>query len=158
MVDAYTMTSQIALHILATDNFTDQFGIKRCVSLYCGCGLRVYMYRHIGDEWLVTSEQCESYIPDVTEVHTHTPPHTSHTPIHTHLTHPPHIHPHSHTSHTPSQDMQRVINLTVIKSHQYAVVLDPVGQDNKNKLGCRELRVGPTTFFLHPGNTNHAIT
>ncbi|XP_064383731.1 major vault protein-like [Halichondria panicea] len=99
MVDAYTMTSQVALHILATDNFTDQFGVKR----------------HIGDEWLVTSEQCESYIPDITE------------------------------------DMKRVVNLTVLKSHQYAVVLDPVGQDNKNTLGCRELRVGPTTFFLHPG-------
>ncbi len=34
MVDAYTMTSQVALHILATDNFTDQFGVKRCV---CTC-------------------------------------------------------------------------------------------------------------------------
>ncbi len=92
------------------------------------------MYRHIGDEWLVTSEQCESYIPDITEVRTR-----------------PHTHP--HTSHT-SQDMKRVVNLTVLKSHQYAVVLDPVGQDDKNTLGCRELRVGPTTFFLHPGNTN----
>ncbi len=45
------------------------------------------------------------------------------------------------------------MNLTVLKSHQYAVVKDPVGGDGKNRLGCRELRVGPKSFFLHPGNT-----
>ena len=141
MVEAYTMTPQVALHIKALDNFTDQFGIKRSVSLspLSGCGFRgvAPVYRHIGDEWLVTSEQCESYIPDVTEVGTHTH-HNTITEAHPHAL-------------TPSQEMQRVVNLTVLKSHQYAVVLEPIGDDNKNRLGCRELRIGPKTFFLHPG-------
>ncbi len=52
MVEAYTLTPKVALHIRAVDSFTDQFGTKR----------------HIGDEWLVTVEDTESYIPDVTEV------------------------------------------------------------------------------------------
>jgi len=66
----------------------------------------------------VTNENCESYIPDVTE------------------------------------EVQRIVPLTILKAHQYAVVLDPLGPDNKPRFGCRELRVGPKTFFLNPG-TNH---
>ena len=49
---AYTLTPRVALHICATENYTDQFGSRRCV----------------GEEWLVTSDYTESYIPDVTEV------------------------------------------------------------------------------------------
>ena len=51
-VEAYTLTPKDALHIKANDNYTDQFGKTR----------------NIGEEWLVTSEDTESYIPDVTEV------------------------------------------------------------------------------------------
>lgn len=51
-VEAYTLTPKDALHIQANDNYTDQFGKTR----------------NIGEEWLVTSEDTESYIPDVTEV------------------------------------------------------------------------------------------
>ena len=49
---AYTLTTKVALHIHANDNYRDQFGTRRS----------------IGEEWLVTSEDTESYIPDVTEV------------------------------------------------------------------------------------------
>ena len=51
-MNSYTLTSKVALHIHATDNYTDQFGSRRC----------------IGEEWLVTADYTESYIPDVTEV------------------------------------------------------------------------------------------
>ena len=44
-----------------------------------------------------------------------------------------------------------MVNLTVLKKHQYCVVLDPVGSDGRSRLGVKELRVGPRTFFLQPG-------
>ena len=43
------------------------------------------------------------------------------------------------------------VPLTVMSKRQYCVVVDPVGDDNKNRLGLRQLRKGPCTFFLHPG-------
>ena len=52
MVDSYTLTPTDALHIRANSNYTDQFGNRRS----------------IGEEWLVTLEDTESYIADVTEV------------------------------------------------------------------------------------------
>ena len=30
-------------------------------------------------------------------------------------------------------------------------MLDPVGSDGKSQLGTRELKKGPDSFFLHPG-------
>ena len=42
--------------------------------------------------------------------------------------------------------------MTVLSQHQYCVVLNPLGDDGRPRLGCRELRQGPRTFFLHPGN------
>ena len=33
-VEAYTLTPKVALHIMAHDNYTDQFGVKRYV---CVC-------------------------------------------------------------------------------------------------------------------------
>lgn len=99
VVEAYTLSPKVALHIQANDHFTDQFGKER----------------HIGDEWLVTDEDTESYIPDVTE------------------------------------EVLKVINLTILSPRQYCVVLDPLGLDGKPRLGCKELRTGPKTFFLHPG-------
>ena len=44
-----------------------------------------------------------------------------------------------------------MVNLTVLKQHQYCVVLDPVGFDGRSHLGMKEIRVGPRTFFLQPG-------
>lgn len=44
-----------------------------------------------------------------------------------------------------------MVNLTVLKLHQYCVVVDAVGADGKPELGTRQLRKGPATFFLQPG-------
>jgi len=44
-----------------------------------------------------------------------------------------------------------VVNATTLTSRQFAVIVDPVGADGKNRLGHRELRKGETTFFLRPG-------
>jgi len=97
--EAYTLDPKVALHIRAMSNYTDQFGTQRL----------------IGDEWLVTNKDTESYIPDVTE------------------------------------EVVRVVQLTVLTPRQYCVVLDPIGADGKSRLGGKELRKGPHTFFLHPG-------
>jgi major vault protein len=43
------------------------------------------------------------------------------------------------------------VNITVLTNRQYCVVLDPVGPDGKPQLGKRELRKGPVSFFLQPG-------
>ena len=45
----------------------------------------------------------------------------------------------------------RVENKVILNSHQYCVVLDPLGSDGKPQLGTRELRKGCNAFFLHPG-------
>ena len=45
----------------------------------------------------------------------------------------------------------RQIKLTVLTNLQYCVVVNPLGTDGKNRLGCRELRRGPAQFFLQPG-------
>ena len=45
----------------------------------------------------------------------------------------------------------KVVHLTILSPRQYCVVLDPLGSDGKPRLGCKELRTGPNTFFLHPG-------
>ena len=42
-----------------------------------------------------------------------------------------------------------------LSHHQYCVVVNPLGDDGRPHLGCRELRKGPKTFFLHPGNYNY---
>ena len=82
---ARTLTPKNALHVKATDNYTDQFGKKRCVlSLVCvwwwvgrggADGLFIMVVcdcvglcRKVGDEWLVTCKDTTSYIPAVTEV------------------------------------------------------------------------------------------
>lgn len=45
-----------------------------------------------------------------------------------------------------------------MSKRQYCVVVDPVGDDNKNRLGLRQLRKGPCTFFLHPGQLCVSLT
>ena len=52
----------------------------------------------------------------------------------------------------PLQEVVNEVQLTVLSQHQYCVVLNPLGDDGRPRLGCRELRQGPRTFFLHPGN------
>jgi major vault protein len=49
IISAYTLTDKIALHLRATRSHTDEFGKKR----------------RTGEEWLVTQEHTESYIPSV---------------------------------------------------------------------------------------------
>jgi major vault protein len=44
-----------------------------------------------------------------------------------------------------------VVNATTLNSRQFCVIVDPVGQDGKNRLGHRELLRGEATFFLRPG-------
>lgn len=44
-----------------------------------------------------------------------------------------------------------VVQATTLTSRQFAVIVDPVGEDGKNRLGHRELRKGEVTFFLRPG-------
>ncbi len=51
--------------------------------------------------------------------------------------------------------MMKVVNLTVLKRNQYCVVLDPAGSDGKSRLGVKERRVGPATFFLQPGTVKY---
>jgi major vault protein len=43
------------------------------------------------------------------------------------------------------------VRITVLNNRQYCVVLDPIGADGKPDLGKRELRKGPASFFLRPG-------
>jgi len=52
LVDAIVLTPKIALHVQATISFIDVNGVER----------------KSGEEWLVTREQHETYIPDVNEV------------------------------------------------------------------------------------------
>ena len=52
----------------------------------------------------------------------------------------------------PLQEVVNEVQLTVLSQHQYCVVLNPLGDDGRPRLGCRKLRQGPRTFFLHPGN------
>lgn len=76
---ARTLTPKNALHVKATDNYTDQFGKKRwvgwdgggrvvCHGCVCVSVLGTGHCRKVGDEWLVTFKDTSSYIPAVTEV------------------------------------------------------------------------------------------
>ncbi len=39
----------------------------------------------------------------------------------------------------------------MLNPKQYCVVVDPVGADGRPQLGSRQLRNGPASFFLLPG-------
>lgn len=97
--NAYTLTLNTSLHLKASTTGRDAIGNER----------------KAGDEWLVTMDDTETYIPDVTE------------------------------------EVVTVVKKTVLNSLQYCVVLDPIDGDGRNQLGQKELREGPTDFFLQPG-------
>ncbi|OMJ66916.1 hypothetical protein SteCoe_36083 [Stentor coeruleus] len=42
------------------------------------------------------------------------------------------------------------VNVVVLNNRQYCYILDPVGDEGKNKFGMKELRRGECTFFLKP--------
>ena len=96
---AYTLTLNTALHMKANKTGKDASGKER----------------KAGEEWLVTMDDTETYIPEV------------------------------------SEEVVTVVNRTVLNSLQYCVVLDPIDDDRKNRLGQKELHKGPANFFLHPG-------
>jgi len=43
------------------------------------------------------------------------------------------------------------VQITTLTNRQYCVVLDPIGSHGKPQLGTKELRKGPYSFFLRPG-------
>ena len=43
------------------------------------------------------------------------------------------------------------VRITTLTNRQYVIVLDPYGADHKPALGTKQLRKGPTSFFLRPG-------
>lgn len=43
------------------------------------------------------------------------------------------------------------INISTLTNRQYCIILDPLGDDGKNKLGQRKLVKGEKSFFLQPG-------
>jgi major vault protein len=50
------------------------------------------------------------------------------------------------------EEFVSIVNITVLDSKQYCIVLNPIDPKNgKNRLGARELRKGEATFFLQPG-------
>jgi len=54
---------------------------------------------------------------------------------------------------TPAEEVVTTVDLIVLRSKQYAVVQDPVDAALRNRAGAFELRKGPCSFFLHPGET-----
>ena len=49
------------------------------------------------------------------------------------------------------EEVVGVVNVTTLNSRQYAVILDPIGQDGKPQLGKKKLVKGEKSFFLQPG-------
>jgi major vault protein len=43
------------------------------------------------------------------------------------------------------------VRITTLTNRQYVIVLDPYGADGKPALGTKQLRKGPASFFLRPG-------
>lgn len=58
---------------------------------------------------------------------------------------------------SPLQEVVSDVDLVVLSDHQYVVVVDPVGKDGKPMMGTRQLRKGPDTFFLCPGEKSHDV-
>jgi major vault protein len=86
--------------------------------------------RRNGEEWLVTSSDAETYIPDVYE--------EVHMIIRT-------------SSHNLLLQIVCVIKITTLTNRQYAVIVNPIGQDGRPQLGKRKLIRGEKTLYLQPG-------
>jgi len=98
-LNAYVLTDRKALHLRATQTFTDAH--KKI--------------RKAGEEWLVTNLDAETHIPDVYE------------------------------------QVVGEVKINTLTNLQFAVVLDPWNKEGKPQLGQKELRKGPLSFFLQPG-------
>ncbi|UJR11408.1 hypothetical protein I4U23_015588 [Adineta vaga] len=48
------------------------------------------------------------------------------------------------------EELIKTIDITVLNSRQYCVILNPVGVDGKNQLGKKKLIIGEKSFFLQP--------
>jgi len=49
------------------------------------------------------------------------------------------------------EEVQGLVDLTVLSNRQYCVIKDPYGADGKQQLGAQKLIKGPASFFLKPG-------
>jgi len=49
------------------------------------------------------------------------------------------------------EKVHSIIKRSVLRKQQFCIVLDPVGKDGRPQFGKKELRVGPDSFFLKPG-------
>eukprot|EP00994_Dinema_validum_P008082 NODE_70_length_2800_cov_54.990185_g44_i0.p1 GENE.NODE_70_length_2800_cov_54.990185_g44_i0~~NODE_70_length_2800_cov_54.990185_g44_i0.p1 ORF type:complete len:869 (+),score=259.39 NODE_70_length_2800_cov_54.990185_g44_i0:66-2609(+) len=52
---------------------------------------------------------------------------------------------------SPNEKIARIVNITILTKPKYCVVLNACDQNGKCQLGSREVRRGPCTFFLQPG-------
>ncbi|KAK0051986.1 major vault protein, partial [Biomphalaria pfeifferi] len=50
-------------------------------------------------------------------------------------------------------EVVQTIKKTVLKKGQYAVILNPIDKQGRPQYGQKELRVGLSSFFLHPGES-----
>ncbi|KAJ5072182.1 major vault protein [Anaeramoeba ignava] len=98
-VRAFVLTDKKALHLRATKSFKDYLNIDR----------------KAGEEWLVTLDMTETYIPDVYE------------------------------------EVVGQVSKITLTTLQYCVILDPFDENNKQRIGHKELRKGECSFFLKPG-------
>ena len=46
----------------------------------------------------------------------------------------------------------------ILKSSEYCVIRDPVGENGKNQFGTRVIRKGPQQFFLQPGEVIEGLS
>ena len=47
--------------------------------------------------------------------------------------------------------MIKTVNRVVVKKGEYAVIVNPIKKNGRNRLGNKILKKGLCTFFLHPG-------
>ncbi len=54
--------------------------------------------------------------------------------------------------------MVDVVRITTLSNRQYAIILNPIGDDGKPMFGKRKLVQGEQSFFLQPGESfEHGI-
>eukprot|EP01133_Synstelium_polycarpum_P003697 gene3697-4259_t len=57
----------------------------------------------------------------------------------------------------PGVKIERIVTITVLTSSEYAIIVDPVGEDGLNAMGDKKLLRGPTQFFLRPNESIESI-